>query len=562
MPHRLKYPLVQPIEEWAILKLSDRREEVVNEVIRKALRKVIQDTEKNRSTIEDQIAKTMYMERIRMKDEPWSIDPKDERDFWRQIKKRLIRNEQQNMDLIEVDRLNMELLREIVQRYTEEIIGNFHIPTFKFARTVLPFLFSRILNAVSAKGLARIFNPAHHMKDKFHLTGEIESLRALSQKGTVILLPTHSSNLDSILIGWAIDHLGLPPFIYGAGLNLFNSRIFGFFMNRLGAYKVDRRKKNLIYNETLKTFSTIAIQSGCHSLFFPGGTRSRSGALETKLKLGLVGTALEAQRLNFMTDPDDSKGKIYVVPLVLNYHFVLEAPSLILQHLNNMGQDKFFVEDESSSYWQVVKFLWKLFSKGSELELSFGKPMDVFGNFVNNEGTSFDKHGRKIDTIAYFSSKGEITEDLQRDAEYTRMLGEKVAERFKAENVVFSSNIVAFVGFNLIRKRYKSFGLDLYSLLRIPKDDRGVHVRDMIDGISRLLEILRKKEAKGEIRLAEHLKNKRPAQILRHGVNHLGLYNERMPLYFQGEGYLHSQSFNLLFFYHNRLTGYGFEEIF
>ncbi len=557
MPNSSKYPLVQPIEEWAILKLSDRREEVVNEVIRNALKKILNDTAKAGISVEDQVAKTMYLERIRMKEEPWSIDPKDEKSFWRNIKRRLIRNEQTAHTSEALNRENTELLREIVHRYTEEIVGNFHVPTYKFAKTVLPFLFSRILNAVSAKGIARFFNPTANMRDKFHLTGETEALRELTRKGTVILLPTHSSNLDSILIGWALEALGLPPFIYGAGLNLFNSSIFGFFMNRLGAYKVDRRKKNIVYNETLKSFSTIAIQSGCHSLFFPGGTRARSGALENRLKLGLMGTAIEAQKNNYDTDPDDPKGKIFVIPLVLNYHFVLEAPSLILQHLNNVGQDKFFTEDESSSYWQVVKFLWKLFSKGSELELSFGKPMDVFGNFVDNNGISYDQHGRVIDTVSYFKSEGEITEDTQRDSEYTRMLGEKIVERFKCENVVFSSHIVAFVGFSLIRKHYKE--LDLYSLLRIPKDDRGVHVKDMIKGINQMMIVLREREAEGKIRLAKHLKERSVAQILRHGVNHLGLYNERLPLYFQGKGRLRSQSINLLFFYHNRLTGYGFE---
>ena len=87
------------------------------------------------------------------------------------------------------------------------------------------------------------------------------------------MVPTHFSNLDSILIGWVIHVLGLPPFIYGAGLNLFNIKILAYFMNSLGAYKVDRRKKNPIYLEALKSYSNLAIQEGAHSLFFPGGTR-------------------------------------------------------------------------------------------------------------------------------------------------------------------------------------------------------------------------------------------------------------------------------------------------
>lgn len=558
MPRKYDYPYVQKPEDWAILKLSRQRTDAVNETILNTIQRIKAESAHTHTPLADIIAKSMYMEHIRIKEEPWSIDPKDEKPFWRGVKRRLIRNERDgHTDQNAEDLHNTAILREIVTRYTEEIAGRFNMRIFNFARTVLPIVFSRMLNAVSARGIARFFNPTLHIEDKIHLTGEIDAMRELAKKGTVILLPTHSSNLDSVLIGWALDLLGFPPFIYGAGLNLFNSRIFGFFMNRLGAYKVDRRKKNFIYNETLKSFSTIAIRGKCHSLFFPGGTRSRSGALESRLKLGLMGTAIEAQRRNFIDSPNQADNKIFVVPLVLSYHFVLEAPSLIIQHLHNIGQDKFYIEDESSSYWQVLKFVWKFFARKSEMELSFGRPMDVFGNFVDTEGNSYDHMGKKVDIEKNFMSRGVITEDLQRDSEYTRMLGEKVAVRYKAENVIFSSHIVAFVGFELIRRRYPE--LDVYSLLRIPKDDRGVSTSDMIHAIDRLMERLREMADKREVRLAEHVKNAHDAEILRHGIEHLGLYNDKRPLYFIDGKHIHSQSLNLLHFYYNRLTGYGFE---
>jgi glycerol-3-phosphate O-acyltransferase len=111
-------------------------------------------------------------------------------------------------------------------------------------------------------------------------------------------------------------------------------------MNSLGAYKVDRRKKNLIYLESLRTYSSIALRYGCHSLFFPGGTRSRSGKIETRLKLGLLGTALEAQRINYQKHERGRHNKIFVVPVVTNYNFVLEAPSLIRSYLEFKGPGK------------------------------------------------------------------------------------------------------------------------------------------------------------------------------------------------------------------------------
>jgi glycerol-3-phosphate O-acyltransferase len=61
----------------------------------------------------------------------------------------------------------------------------------------------------------------------------------------------------------------------------------------------------------------MAIQKGCHSLFFPGGTRSRSGQIEKRLKLGLLSTAIEAQRINYQKGKRDELEKIFVVPRAL-----------------------------------------------------------------------------------------------------------------------------------------------------------------------------------------------------------------------------------------------------
>lgn len=62
------------------------------------------------------------------------------------------------------------------------------------------------------------------------LKGEVESVRKLCLDHTIILVPTHSSNLDSILVGYMVDAMaGLPAFSYGAGLNLFDSEFLHFY---------------------------------------------------------------------------------------------------------------------------------------------------------------------------------------------------------------------------------------------------------------------------------------------------------------------------------------------
>jgi glycerol-3-phosphate O-acyltransferase len=192
----------------------------------------------------------------------------------------------------------------------------------------------------------------------------------------------------------------------------------------------------------------LAIQKGAHSIFFPGGTRSRSGALESHLKLGLLGTAIEAQRNLYMqATPDEVVRKIFVVPVTLNYHFVLEAPDLVDEYLTSKGADRYLPEQDKYGSWQLLQFLFKFFTKGSNISVSIGRGLDVMGNNVDDDGNSLDSQGRVIDTRDYFISSGEITIDKQRDDEYTRMLSRRIVSEYHRINRVFASHLVAFVAF-------------------------------------------------------------------------------------------------------------------
>jgi glycerol-3-phosphate O-acyltransferase len=81
----------------------------------------------------------------------------------------------------------------------------------------------------SISGWRSFFKPKVTLENRLFITGPIEKIRNLALKGTVILVPTHFSNLDSVIIGFGMNMIGLPAFQYGAGLNLFNSKFFSCF---------------------------------------------------------------------------------------------------------------------------------------------------------------------------------------------------------------------------------------------------------------------------------------------------------------------------------------------
>lgn len=548
------FPRLMPDEsDWPIYKLSQDRSRFVQEINDFTQKKLVSRFKKN---LADVLQKTIYLERIRIKEDPWKVDPPNDRVFWNRISKALIKRSLDRDDH-EAKAVNEEILGKIIGRYSEEIVGTFNIPTHRFAVRFLTILFNRFLNAALSKSLlSLIFGGKKQIIESLNVKGELETVRALFDQGTVVVVPTHFSNMDSILVGFAMDSVvGLPSFSYGAGLNLYNSGPAAYFMNRLGAYRVDRRKKNTVYLETLKAMSNLSLQRGVNSLFFPGGTRSRSGKLETELKLGLLGTSVEAQRAMCAAGSDK---KVFIVPLIISYHFVLEAPFLIEQHLKFTGKEQYLrLKDSGKSIRDWAGFVWRYFGSTSEITLSFGKPMDVLGNFVNKKGVSFDQFNNEISINDYFISEGTITEDRQREEQYTQILADKIVERYHVENIVLSSHLVAFAVFKMLEKSKPD--LDLYGLLRLPPDDFVFSKKSVERVVEQMQQQLFKWEKADKIKLSDAVYLP-AADLLVDGIKNLGILHTEKPLIFNKVGDIVSNDFKVLFYYHNRMDNYDLEK--
>ncbi len=544
------YPQIWPdLKDWPIYKLSEDRPNFLRDIELATFENL---KEKYGNELDGLISKTVYMEKIRLSEEPWAADPPNEMAFWKKIQSRLA----DAYHTPDKTHLETELLKIIIHRYAEEVVGNFKIPTFKFARKFLTAFFRRLLNAATGKEASRYWTTRVELYERIKVKGPIEKIRTLIQKGTVVVVPTHFSNLDSILIGYALDYvMGLPAFSYGAGLNLYNSEFFGYFMNRLGAYRVDRRKKNPVYLEVLKTMSTLSLERRTHTLFFPGGTRSRSGALEERLKLGLLGTLVEAQRsITFK----GQSNKIIIVPLVLSYHCVLEAPYLINQHLAQVGKEKFLtIKDDFKSIRNVLRFIWQFFSTSSDITLSFGEPMDFAGNEVDEKGQSINENGLPVKMEDYFMFNERLEENSQREQVYTKHLSDKLVKRFKEINVVLTSHIVAFAAFIQLKNHYKE--LELFGLLRLEEEDFDFGLTELKSFIYELMNVLLKKEQEGQLKVSNHAKNGIEA-LMDDGIKRLGAFHVKRPLKYTSQGKLVSEDFKLLFFYHNRLAHYNLEK--
>jgi len=539
--------IIPEISDWPLHKLYQNRESFVNDINRQSIQKFDQLSSED---MKKSIERTIYQERQRMNRKPWKVDPPNEKAFWKRITQEL----EASSKLEEVEHqkeVYKELLSRIINRYSEEIAGDFNEKTFLFARKFLTFFFGRLLNTAASKGIPRIFGTKHRLQKSLPISGEIEHTRKLFGKGVVVLVPTHSSNLDSILIGYVLDFMvGLPAFHYGAGLNLYNAEVAAYFMNRLGAYRLDRRKKNSIYMHTLKTMSSLSIQKGVNTIFFPGGTRSRSGHIEQQLKLGLLSTCVDAQRK--LLEAGSNK-KVFVVPVVLNYHFVLEAKYLIDEHLRRKGKEKYIRSSDNSNSWtNKLSFIYKLFATDSEVLTSFGPPTDVFGNEVNTDGESVDSNGNVLDLEEYFMRDNEIIKDEQRESVYTKFLGEKIAKSFKQSKVVLSSELVAFVGFRLLQQTFPN--TELFAIFRSSTDDFKISWDRFMHAFLEVYNQIIRLAQEGEIQVQKEFDNELEA-IAKEGFQKLDSYHADKPLFIK-KGFIYSSDFKLLYYYHNRLDIY------
>ncbi|MFH1129919.1 MAG: hypothetical protein V1754_01200, partial [Pseudomonadota bacterium] len=314
------------------------------------------------------------------------------------------------------------------------------------------------------------------------------------------------------------------------------------------------KKTAVLYKDVLKECATVCLEMGQHSLFFPGGARSRSGAVEQNLKKGLIGTSIRAYIGNLRAG--NPKPNIYVVPCTISYTLVLEAETLIADHLTETGKSRYiFEDDEFNRPRRVYKFLSNLISLDARTVIRFSSPIDIVGNFVDEEGNSLDCRGRRVDSSRYVFHDGEPVYDGQRDFQYTTELANSVCRAYLRDNVIHSTNLVAYTVFNMLRDQNPE--IDLYRLLRTGGKGASFSVKDVCKEVERVLSAIR--EGKEGPQLDSSLNGRDARGILNDALKAFGAYHTRPAMVRRGGRVFHEDR-NLILYYSNRLKGYDLEE--
>ncbi|MGB5284862.1 MAG: 1-acyl-sn-glycerol-3-phosphate acyltransferase [Polyangiales bacterium] len=537
-PLRLPHfrPYVPRPSDPSIFWFNSERDDVISDVVNR----ICVTQEADRARLEMALNDAAFHE-IRRLEKQRDDEARDRLGYWRSMI-RLIGK----MD----DSEQRRVLHTIVTNMARDIAGNFDPRVYRFVRKAAPRLIGGVMEPRRlTEGL--IEGTPASLDRVLRVQGDLDQLRELQTRGTLVFVPTHSSNLDSIVLSQALEISGLSPVVYGAGKNLFTNPIISFFMHNLGAYRVDRRIRVSLYKHVLKLYSQVMIERGYHSLFFPGGTRSRSGMIERRLKLGLLGSGVEAFTTNRVRRVDRP---VWFVPTTINYALVLEAETLIKDWLMEEGQARYIIEDdEFSQIDRWFAFFRKMVGMRGGCIIRFGEPIDPFGNRLDPWGGSITPTGRSIDAGGYVEHRGTAVVDPARDAAYTRELGEVLGQRYEEDTVLMSTQVVAHV---LFRDLVQSTpGMDLFARLRL-RGEVGLDVETLCRELGEARDRLLALERDGRVRTSEVVKEDSPQELLERALSFWNGYHDSTAATREGDRIIIGDP-SLLLYYQNRLVPFA-----
>lgn len=121
----------------------------------------------------------------------------------------------------------------------------------------------------------------------------LERLREAARRGPIVLLPSHKSHVDYLVLSWILNEHGMSPPLIAAGDNL-SFFPLGALLRRCGAFFIRRSfKGRKLYASLVDAYLRRILVEGFNVEFFMEGGRSRTGKLLPP-KLGLLSMVVDA----------------------------------------------------------------------------------------------------------------------------------------------------------------------------------------------------------------------------------------------------------------------------
>jgi len=190
---------------------------------------------------------------------------------------------------------------------------------------------------------------------------QLEALAALGQRHPLVFLPTHKSNLDSLVLKYALYENGLPPNHTAGGINM-NFFPMGGLMRRTGIFFIRRSfKDDEVYKFVLRQYIDYLIEKRFPLEWYIEGTRSRSGKLMPP-RFGLLAYVVDAYRRGKSDD-------VLLVPVAIAYDQI--------QDVAGYAAEERGAKKERESFGWFLRFARALRRRYGEIYIRFGEPVSL-----------------------------------------------------------------------------------------------------------------------------------------------------------------------------------------
>uniref|UniRef100_A0ABK0L6Z3 Dihydroxyacetone phosphate acyltransferase n=1 Tax=Rattus norvegicus TaxID=10116 RepID=A0ABK0L6Z3_RAT len=219
------------------------------------------------------------------------------------IKSIVLNSEEINYVIKQLSRESLtgvDVLREEANEILEEMSHKLRIGAIRFFAFVLSKVFKQIFSKVCVNEEG------------------IQKLQRAIQEHPVILLPSHRSYIDFLMLSFVLYNYDLPVPVIAAGMDFLGMRVVSELLRMSGAFFMRRTfGGNKLYWAVFSEYVKTMLRSGYAPVeFFLEGTRSRAAKTLTP-KFGLLNIVMEPF---FKREVFDT----YFVPISISYDKILE----------------------------------------------------------------------------------------------------------------------------------------------------------------------------------------------------------------------------------------------
>jgi len=233
-----------------------------------------------------------------------------------------------------------EAARAAAEKIFREISANMNSTFLAMLNVVATFVFKRMFVSIEASGL--------------------ETVADYSKRYPVVLVPSHRSYFDFLILSWLFyaNHM-VPPHI--AARENMGFGPFGFLFRRAGAFFMRGSFEDPLYKEVFRRYLGYLVREGFTQEFFIEGGRSRTGR-SLAPQLGMLVWNIEAFIASGRRD-------LFFVPVAITYERLVEESSMV-DELEGGAKQK----ESTLALVRARKYLERRFGS---VFVNFGEPISL-----------------------------------------------------------------------------------------------------------------------------------------------------------------------------------------